>query len=163
MVFRNRSTHIKKRTKMTYYSSSPSTRPKSLMELLLHRKIELQAAKNKNESGDGSADGSTGSGATCPNRLFRCDSMDSVSSIGSFSSLALGDDVCRCDDCLLGIVDLYITGPKETALLKKKVNFIHRNNVHIVNESNSNRNGSPKLRFDSSIKYQLRTFGSIFQ
>lgn len=90
---------------MTYYSSSSSQRPKSLMEMLLAKKIEEASSPQG-----------------CPNRLLRCDSMDSVSSIGSIGSLILGDDVCRCDDCILGIVDLYITGPKENALLKKKVN-----------------------------------------
>lgn len=93
---------------MTFYSSSPSTRPKTLMEVLLAKKIE--AANAPNNAG--------GSGIV---RLFRTDSLDSVSSIGSLGSLILGDDVCRCDDCLLGIVDLWIAGPNEKALAKKKV------------------------------------------
>lgn len=99
---------------MTYYSSSPS-RPKTLMEVLLARKIEAAAAQ---------ASGSTSD----PTKLFRNDSFDSVSSLGSLSSIVLGDDVCRCDDCLLGIVDLWIAGPAEKALFKKKVLdilFIH--------------------------------------
>lgn len=100
-------------TKMTFYSSSPSTRPKSLMEMLLAKKIEAASAQGS----------ILGGGAGGPSKLFRCDSMDSVSSIGSLGSLILGDDVCRCDDCLLGIVDLWIAGPQEKALLKKKVIF----------------------------------------
>lgn len=100
---------------MTYYSSSPSTRPKSLMELLLAKKIEAASAQGSILGGPGGGGG--------PSKLFRCDSMDSLSSIGSLGSLILGDDVCRCDDCLLGIVDLWIAGPQEKALLKKKVNF----------------------------------------
>lgn len=97
---------------MSFYgSNSPSSRPKTLMELLLARKIEEASAQG---------------GVGCPsglNRLMRCDSMDSVSSIGSIGSMILGDDVCRCDDCILGIVDLYIAGPQERAALKKKVFF----------------------------------------
>uniref|UniRef100_A0A1I8PW96 Uncharacterized protein n=1 Tax=Stomoxys calcitrans TaxID=35570 RepID=A0A1I8PW96_STOCA len=70
-----------------------SSRPRSLMEQLLARKIEAAAQSV------------TGPGGT---RLRRTDSLDSTSSIGSLGSLVLGDDVCRCDDCLLGIVDLYV-------------------------------------------------------
>ncbi|XP_019847346.2 inositol-trisphosphate 3-kinase A isoform X3 [Bactrocera dorsalis] len=68
-----------------------SSRPRTLMEQLLARKIEAAA-----QSGPGGS------------RLRRTDSLDSASSIGSLGSLVLGDDVCRCDDCLLGIVDLYV-------------------------------------------------------
>lgn len=92
------------------------------MELLLAKKIDAASVQGSILSGSGGGSG--------PSKLFRCDSMDSVSSIGSLGSLILGDDVCRCDDCLLGIVDLWIAGPQEKALLKKKVNlqtflFIH--------------------------------------
>lgn len=103
---------------MTFYS--PSSRPKTLMELLLAKKIEEASARD----GGGCLLGGGGSSGGA-NRLLRCDSMDSVSSIGSIGSLILGDDVCRCDDCILGIVDLYITGPQERAALKKKVNKTH--------------------------------------
>lgn len=77
------------------------------MESLLARKIELAA----------------GGGARPDRPLIRTDSLDSTSSLGSLSSLAIGDDVCRCDDCLLGIADLYKLGEIETALTKKKVTF----------------------------------------
>lgn len=86
---------------MSLFSST--NRPKSLMEVLLAKKIEA-ASQSPGVS-----------------RLFRTDSLDSVSSIGSLGSIILGDDVCRCDDCLLGIVDLWIAGPAEKALEKKKV------------------------------------------
>lgn len=89
---------------MTFYNSSTS-RPKTLMELLLAKKIEAASA----ECGSG-------------RRLLRTDSMDSVSSMGSCTSSMLGEDVCRCDDCLLGIVDLYIIAPRERTSLRKKVN-----------------------------------------
>ncbi|XP_055606445.1 inositol-trisphosphate 3-kinase A-like isoform X2 [Uranotaenia lowii] len=86
---------------------SSGGRPRSLMEALLAKKIEAasQAGGNVPPSGPGGS------------RLMRTDSMDSSSSIGS---LILGEDVCRCDDCLLGIVDLYTIGPQETANAKKK-------------------------------------------
>ncbi|XP_055855930.1 inositol-trisphosphate 3-kinase A isoform X2 [Episyrphus balteatus] len=75
--------------KMALFPSS--SRPRTLMEQLLARKIDAVAQ--------------TGPGGS---RLCRTDSLDSTSSIGSLGSMVLGDDVCRCDDCLLGIVDLYV-------------------------------------------------------
>ncbi|XP_058129440.1 inositol-trisphosphate 3-kinase A-like isoform X2 [Anopheles ziemanni] len=84
--------------------TSNNTRPRSLMEALLAKKIEAASQQ-------------TGPGGS---RLIRTDSMDSSSSIGSLGSLILGEDVCHCDDCLLGIVDLYTIGPKETASGIKK-------------------------------------------
>ncbi|XP_058446767.1 inositol-trisphosphate 3-kinase A-like isoform X2 [Malaya genurostris] len=89
---------------MSLLSPSNSSRPRSLMEALLAKKIEA-------------ASQTAGPGGS---RLIRTDSMDSSSSIGSLGSLILGEDVCRCDDCLLGIVDLYTIGPQETANAKKK-------------------------------------------
>lgn len=88
-------------------SSSATGRPRTLMEALLAKKIE--AASQQQPGGGGGPGGS---------RLIRTDSMDSSSSIGS---LVLGEDVCRCDDCLLGIVDLYTIGPQERDIAKKKV------------------------------------------
>lgn len=106
---------------MTFYNSSSTMRPKTLMEMLLAKKIEAASAEG---------------GAPSSRRLFRTDSMDSVSSIGSCGSCTssmFGSDVCRCDDCLLGIVDLYVNGPKERAFLKKKVISIHSNsNYNII-------------------------------
>uniref|UniRef100_A0A182P4H2 Uncharacterized protein n=1 Tax=Anopheles epiroticus TaxID=199890 RepID=A0A182P4H2_9DIPT len=88
---------------MSLFTSSNS-RPRSLMETLLAKKIEAASQQ-------------TGPGGS---RLIRTDSMDSSSSIGSQSSLILGDDVCRCDDCLLGIGDRHTIGPKEMASGSKK-------------------------------------------
>lgn len=73
------------------------------MEQLLARKI------------DTTANAQTGPGGS---RLCRTDSLDSTSSIGSLGSMVLADDVCRCDDCLLGIVDLYVVSAEAA---KKKV------------------------------------------
>ncbi|XP_052857464.1 inositol-trisphosphate 3-kinase A isoform X3 [Drosophila gunungcola] len=143
-----------------------SSRPRTLMEQLLARKIEAATAASGatatatatatsaapappspfaspgsatpsptspnpptvGGSGSGSVSGS-GSGIPLPlalglglglgmgvvSRLRRTDSLDSTSSLGS---LAFGEDVCRCDDCLLGIVDLYVISAAEAA--KKK-------------------------------------------
>lgn len=93
--------HSKNHLKMTFYNSS---RPKTLMELLLAKKIEAASAEGGSSR-----------------RIFRTDSMDSMSSVGSCTSSMLGEDVCRCDDCLLGIVDLYIIPSHERSSSKKKV------------------------------------------
>lgn len=85
-------------------SRSP-VRPRSLMESLLVAKMEAL---------------STG-------RLVRTDSMDSCSSFGSMSSLP--SDVCRCDDCLLGIVDFYM--PRPEAFRKVRFYFLLSLNVFI--------------------------------
>lgn len=73
----------------THHSLS---KPRSLMETLLVAKMEAATLK------------------TNPNDimkplLLRMDSTDSTSSFGSVSSSNLGSDICRCDDCLLGIAD----------------------------------------------------------
>lgn len=66
-----------------YPSCEGLTRPRSLMESLLVAKMEA---------------------ASRP-LLFRMDSTDSASSFGSMTSSNVGSDVCRCDDCMLGIAD----------------------------------------------------------
>lgn len=70
-------------------------RPRTLMESLLIAKME-RASLN---GGCGHQYGSHPS-------LVRTDSIGSNSSLDSMSSMS--SDVCRCDDCLLGIADLYI-------------------------------------------------------
>lgn len=87
-------------------SSSTSNRSRSLMESLLLKKMESVAQNT----------GTVGPGGSL---LIRSDSVDSASSI---TSSIIGDDVCECDDCLLGIADLYTLGPIESAQAKKKVN-----------------------------------------
>ncbi|KAK9870846.1 hypothetical protein WA026_009810 [Henosepilachna vigintioctopunctata] len=62
-------------------------RPKSMVENLLVAKME-QVAMGAHR------------------QLVRSDSVDSNSSVGSVGSLT-SNDVCRCDDCILGIGDLY--------------------------------------------------------
>lgn len=50
------------------------------------------------------------SAALAPNNnmhvFMRSNSVDSVCSAHSYSSLMSGDDRCRCDDCILGITDI---------------------------------------------------------
>lgn len=90
-------------------------RPKSLMESLLVAKMEQVTL---------------GQSAPKP-PLIRTDSVDSNSSVGSGNSLGAGD-ICRCDDCLLGIADLYAQPVEER---KKKVNFpaiMDKQNITLV-------------------------------
>lgn len=84
--------------------SSNSSRSKSLMESLLVAKMEQVAL-----------------GGPQSRPLIRTDSTDSASSIGSLTSVT--SDVCRCDDCLLGIADLYAQETEEPKV-RKKVNFL---------------------------------------
>lgn len=94
-------------TTTTNTTTSTSSRSKSLMENLLIAKMEQVAL------------GGSGSVSCGPQgrTLLRTDSVDSTSSIGSITSLS--SDVCRCDDCLLGIADLYAQECEETKSRKK--------------------------------------------
>lgn len=92
-------------------SRSPA-RPRSLMETLLVAKMEAL---------------STG-------KLVRTDSMDSCSSFGSMSSLP--SDVCRCDDCLLGIVDFYMPSAAEVNRALKKVSKVFYSSIFYFNVFN---------------------------
>lgn len=83
-------------------SSTTCTRPKSLMETLLVAKMEQVTL-----------------GCHAVKQLVRTDSADSASSLGSLTSVA--SDVCRCDDCLLGIGDLYAQETADGSKPKKKV------------------------------------------
>lgn len=80
-------------------SISSSTKSKSVMETILVEKIEKLPVGDPEERA-----------------LVRTDSVDSA---GSFTSST--SDVCRCDDCLLGIADLYAQETVEENKLKKKV------------------------------------------
>lgn len=84
--------------------SSNNSKPRSLMETILVAKME-----SLNNVGGGGR----------PAPFLRTDSLDSCSSMGSISSMS--SDVCRCDDCLLGIADLYAPGPAEKS--RKKVRY----------------------------------------
>lgn len=87
--------------------ASAPLRPRTLMETLLVAKMEKAGACLASSSPPSPLP---------PALLVRTDSTDSASSLSSTSS-----DVCRCDDCLLGIADLYVTSPEEEARSRKKV------------------------------------------
>lgn len=90
-------------------SASSSSRSKTLMESLLVAKMEQVAL----------------GGGPQGRPLIRTDSVDSASSLGSVTSTT--SDVCRCDDCLLGIADLYAQDSEERKHRKKvikKTNFV---------------------------------------
>lgn len=70
-------------------------KPRTLMEALLIAKMEKASVNGYGGHQYGSHPS-----------LVRTDSIGSISSLDSMSSL--NSDVCRCDDCLLGIADLYI-------------------------------------------------------
>jgi len=96
-------------------------RPRTLMESLLIAKME-RASLN---GGAGHQYGSHPS-------LVRTDSIGSTSSLDSMSSMS--SDLCRCDDCLLGISDtLYInTSGYEGRRRKVRHQLIHNNNIQIL-------------------------------
>lgn len=89
---------------------SAPLRPRTLMETLLVAKMEKAGACLTSSSPP----------SPLPALLLRTDSTDSASSLSSTSS-----DVCRCDDCLLGIADLYISSPEEEARSRRKVTDCH--------------------------------------
>ncbi|KAF7282627.1 hypothetical protein GWI33_002277 [Rhynchophorus ferrugineus] len=86
---------------------STKERPKSLMESILVAKMEQVTLGQPGQ----------GQSASKP-PLIRTDSIDSSSSFGSANSFA-SSDICRCDDCLLGIADLYAQ-PEEGEKKKKR-------------------------------------------
>lgn len=87
---------------------SPSPRPKSLMESLLVAKMEQVTLGHPGR------------------QLVRTDSGDSASSFGSLNSITRSD-VCRCDDCLLGIGDLW----QQEAVEEKKKKVILFKHIYI--------------------------------
>ncbi|KAL3267451.1 hypothetical protein HHI36_011575 [Cryptolaemus montrouzieri] len=76
-----------------------SRRPKSMVENLLVAKMEAMGTHRQ---------------------LVRSDSVDSNSSVGSMGSVT-SSDVCRCDDCILGIADLYAQFEPAEGTRRKKV------------------------------------------
>ncbi|KAK7595371.1 hypothetical protein V9T40_013196 [Parthenolecanium corni] len=87
------------------------SRPRSLMESILIAKMESASL-----AGHSLVNGYVSPGAT--KSLMRADSLGSTSSFASTSSI--GSDYCRCDDCLLGIVDLNVNSAQQ--IRRKKVN-----------------------------------------
>jgi len=96
-------------------------RPRTLMESLLIAKME-RASLN---GGGGHQYGSHPS-------LVRTDSIGSTSSLDSMSSMS--SDLCRCDDCLLGISDLLYINTSGYEGRRRKVRhlLIHKNDIKIL-------------------------------
>ena len=99
---------------------SAPVRPRTLMETLLVAKMEKAGACLTSSSPP----------SPLPALLLRTDSTDSASSLSSTSS-----DVCRCDDCLLGIADLYISSPEEEDRSRRKVGQVSANSSKPINTS----------------------------
>ncbi|KAL1509112.1 hypothetical protein ABEB36_003905 [Hypothenemus hampei] len=95
------------------HGSKDSPRSKSLMENLLVAKMEQVSF----------------AGHVSNNKplLVRADSVDSCSSLGSANS-QFTSDICRCDDCLLGIADLYAQ-PEEERNKKKSSGWRKLRNI----------------------------------
>lgn len=124
---------------MALFSSSPRSR--SLSDQVLIQKIEKAEASSKmaqlcDQFGDsdnnvdggiktkpsqtqkrGAGDASDSNDPLIPSdrSLMRNFSVESNTSVGS----SFGEDVCHCDDCFLGITDLYFVGSKSTTSTKK--------------------------------------------
>jgi hypothetical protein len=93
-------------------SASPITPTLNLMEQLLLAKMEKHSVgQEEGEPNRQSSDNERSPRSR--NSLLRTDSLDSQTSVSTFNSLlsndsgSVGNRYCRCDDCLLGIVDKY--------------------------------------------------------
>lgn len=84
---------------LPYHPKSPPERQKLLMESLLVVKMEQMETNIK--------------------PFVRTDSVDSTGSMSSATSIA--SNVCKCDDCLLGIGDLYRENSNKAPVKKNKV------------------------------------------
>ncbi|XP_076168411.1 inositol 1,4,5-triphosphate kinase 2 isoform X8 [Ptiloglossa arizonensis] len=104
----------------------------NLMEQLLLAKMEKQSLKHE----DDNENENHGAKATKDHLLRRTDSMDSQISASTFNSFLSNDSAssgnlyCKCDDCLLGIVDVYQRGPptvgrKKSSGWRKLRNIVH--------------------------------------
>lgn len=121
---KNNVENLKGGASTTPASPTLSTPPTlNLMEQILLAKIEKQ---NLHESEDlHESDGRVG-GKRKKILLRRTDSMDSQNSASTYNSFLSSDSAssgnvyCKCDDCLLGIVDDYQRNPSVVG--RKKVN-----------------------------------------
>ncbi|XP_043284986.1 uncharacterized protein [Venturia canescens] len=96
--------------------TTPTSPSLNLMEQLLLAKIERQSITDVYEDDKHVANNPLSGSKTL---LLRTDSMDSQTSASTFSSVISGDSpttttanfYCKCDDCLLGIVDKHQLRP----------------------------------------------------
>ncbi|KAJ9592961.1 hypothetical protein L9F63_015385, partial [Diploptera punctata] len=125
-----------------------TARPRSLMEQLLVAKME--------KAGACLTSGSPPSPLP-PALLLRTDSTDSASSLSSTSS-----DVCRCDDCLLGIADLYVTDPDDDSRRKKTKIMLTSVIINHFNMLRSNDDVQILLTVSSDrVEFKLRFFPDV--
>ncbi|NP_001014992.2 inositol 1,4,5-triphosphate kinase isoform X2 [Apis mellifera] len=131
---KNNVENLKSGGSTTPASPTLSTPPTlNLMEQILLAKIEKQ---NLHESDDlHESDGRVG-GKRRNILLRRTDSMDSQNSASTYNSFLSSDSAssgnvyCKCDDCLLGIVDDYqrnpsVVGRKKSSGWRKLRNIVH--------------------------------------
>ncbi|KAG7198699.1 hypothetical protein KM043_001694 [Ampulex compressa] len=102
----------------------------NLMEQLLLAKMERQTLEERADEADGTSGGTVGTPGNARRSLSlrRTDSMDSQTSASTYNSLLSTDSTasstsgryCKCDDCLLGIVDKYQRSPPTIGRKKEK-------------------------------------------
>lgn len=113
---------VEEHPKSSQITSPQSTIPilpsLNLMEQLLLAKMERNSTADYM---DHSAEHNLG---TKKNQLLRTDSVDSQISTSTFNSANSGDSTgnnyCKCDDCLLGIVDKHQLGTPKVGRQKVK-------------------------------------------
>lgn len=135
---KNNVENLKGGASTTPASPTLSTPPTlNLMEQILLAKIEKQ---NLHENDDlHESDGRLVGGRRRNILLRRTDSMDSQNSASTYNSFLSSDSAssgnvyCKCDDCLLGIVDDYQRNPSVVG--RKKVNsFSFKENSFLLEE-----------------------------
>lgn len=104
-------------SKMAQNPTTPTSPCLNLMEQLLLAKIERQTVSENH-------DDNLHLLSKKKSLLLRTDSMDSQTSTSTFGSIISNESAsfsryCRCDDCLLGIVDKYQQNP--SSIGRKKV------------------------------------------
>ncbi|KAK1124943.1 hypothetical protein K0M31_006288 [Melipona bicolor] len=121
---KNEAENLKGSVPITPASPTLSTPPTlNLMEQILLAKIEKQSLHEDNRDVDARLGGKKKNNLL----LRRTDSMDSQNSASTYNSFLSSDSAssgnfyCKCDDCLLGIVDDYQRS--STVVGRKKVRF----------------------------------------
>ncbi|XKL64206.1 hypothetical protein PGB90_004292 [Kerria lacca] len=114
--------HLSLSPSLSMSSLTQSGRPRSLMENILIAKMERATL--------GGASLVNGYVSPSTKSLMRTDSLGSTSSFTSTSSF--GSDYCRCDDCLLGIVDLSVDSSQQVRRNKVLILTIYKYNCYFV-------------------------------
>ncbi|XP_028981799.1 inositol-trisphosphate 3-kinase B isoform X3 [Diachasma alloeum] len=113
-------------TRVVSQPTTPTSPTLNLMEQLLLAKMERHSIADDNQP-------DIADRISKKSSLLRTDSMDSQTSASTFSSAQSGDSggnrYCKCDDCLLGIVDKHqrqapVTGRKKSSGWRKLRNIV---------------------------------------